>query len=82
MSAPKGGVAELVRLVRVSDPNKAVLKAALGTLAVVSSNEKNLKKMLQEGLDELLERAAKEKDERIEMFVKQLSERLHGGEQQ
>ena len=56
-----------------------VLKAALGALAVLSSDDRNLKKMQAENLDELLERSSKEKDERIAMFVSQLSERLHGG---
>jgi hypothetical protein len=74
----EGAVAELVGIVRKSEHNQAVLKAALGSLAVLSSNDRNLKRMLAEGLDELLERTAKEKDERIVMFVSQLNERLHG----
>lgn len=74
----EGAVPELVRIVRISESNKALMKAAFGALAVLSSNERNLKKMMQEGLDELLERSAKEKDERIIMFVNQLTERLHG----
>ena len=71
-------IRELVNIVRRSESNKGVLKAALGALAVLSSNEKNLKKMQAENLGELLERASKEKDERIVMFVSQLNERLHG----
>ena len=71
-------MSELVRIVRVSEFEKPVLKAALGALAVLSSDERNLKKMQADALDELLERSAKDRDERITMFVSQLTERLHG----
>ena len=42
-------VSELVRIVRVSEADKTVLKAALGALAVLSSDDRNLKKMTAEG---------------------------------
>jgi len=79
LAGQENAVSELVRIVRVSEVDKSVLKAALGALAVLSSDDRNLKKMQAENLDELLERSSKEKDERIAMFVSQLSERLHGG---
>ena len=34
---------------RVSEADKSVLKAALGSLAVLSSDDRNLKKMMAEG---------------------------------
>ena len=78
LAGQENAVSELVRIVRVSEFEKPVLKAALGALAVLSSDECNLKKMQADALDELLERSAKDRDERITMFVSQLTERLHG----
>jgi len=81
LAGTENAVSELVRIVRVAAADKSVLKAALGALAVLSSDERNLKKMVAEGLNGLLEYAAKEKDERITMFVNQLQERLAGGDE-
>jgi len=80
LAGQENAVGELVRIVRVSEVDKGVLKAALGALAVLSSEERNLKKMQAEDLATLLERSRKEKDERIVMFVSQLEERLHGSQ--
>ena len=49
-----------------------------GTTREVPVTEAWLKKMQAEGMDELLERSVKDKDERIAMFVSQLFARLHG----
>ena len=51
-------------------------QACLGALAVLSSDDRNLKVMRNDKLDELLMRSANDKDERIQMFVSQLEERL------
>lgn len=77
----EGAITALASIVRkTQDGNKPALKAALGALAVLTSEQKNIAKLRTEGLD--LERyanyAAKEKDERVKMFVTQLNERLFG----
>mmetsp|Transcript_22053 Transcript_22053/g.46701 ORF Transcript_22053/g.46701 Transcript_22053/m.46701 type:complete len:809 (-) Transcript_22053:456-2882(-) len=76
MVGEQGGIAALSQIIRRSDRNKAVLKACLGALAVLSSDENNLNKLRADDLD--LDRFAKDKDERLIMFVKQLLERLYG----
>lgn len=43
---------------------------------MLSSDDRNLKVMRNDKLDELLMRSANDKDERIQMFVSQLEERL------
>jgi hypothetical protein len=53
-----------------------VLKAALGALAVLSSDERNLATMRAEGMEQQVEKYLKCKDEKIQAFVKQLVERL------
>ena len=60
--------------------NKPTLKAALGALAVLTSEQKNVGKLRSEGLnlETYANLAAKEKDERVKMFVQQLQERLYG----
>lgn len=73
----EAGVVALTDVVKKSEGNKPVLKAALGALAVLSSTEKNLSKMRAEHLE--IDKFLKEKDERIVMFVKQLNERLYPG---
>ena len=78
LAGQENAVSELVRIVRVSEADKAVVKAALGALAVLSSDDRNLKKMQAEGMDELLKRSSKDRDERIALFVRQITERLHG----
>jgi len=81
LAGTEGAVSQLVAIVRKSEANKGVLKAALGALAVLSSDERNLKNMMAEDLDTLLDRVqsmSKEKDERISLFIKQLQERMHG----
>jgi len=78
LAGAEGAVSELVIIVKKAEANKPVLKAALGALAVLSSDERNLKKMIAEGLSEQLERSTKEKDDKIATFVSQLQERLHG----
>lgn len=75
-----GGIQALVRIIEQSDRNKAVLKSALGALAVLSSEDNNLTRLRAEGgLD--FEKFTKEKDERLLMFVKQLLDRLYGEKQ-
>ena len=49
LAGQENAVSELVRIVRVSEADKSVLKAALGSLAVLSSDDRNLKKMMAEG---------------------------------
>lgn len=49
LAGQENAVSELVRVVRVSEGDKSVLKAALGALAVLSSDDRNLKKMIAEG---------------------------------
>ena len=65
LAGQENAISELVRIVRASEADKPVLKAALGALAVLSSDDRNLKKMVAEGLTGLLESSAKDKDERI-----------------
>ena len=77
--AQEGTVTELVRIVRKSDLNKHVLKAALGALAVLSSDERNMKKMREERIEELTNRHSKDADERIVTFAKQIDARLDQG---
>ena len=78
LAGQEGAISELVGIVRKSAHDKGVLKAALGALAVLSSDDRNCKKMQAEGLDELLDAASRDTDERIKMFVSQLTDRLHG----
>jgi hypothetical protein len=75
----EGAIQELATIVKKSEMHKGVLKAALGALAVLTSDQKNVNTLRQEGLD--LDRYAKEKDERIRMFVNQLIERLFNDSQ-
>ena len=49
LAGQENAVSELVRIVRVSEADKTVLKAVLGALAVLSSDDRNLKKMTAEG---------------------------------
>jgi len=72
----ENGIVALTEVVKRAEQNKAVLKAALGALAVLSSDDRNLAKLRAEGLE--LDKYLKEKDERVVMFVKQLLERLYG----
>ena len=72
----ESGIVALTDIIKRSPENKAVLKATLGALAVLSSEERNLAKLRAEGLE--LDKFLKEKDERVVMFVKQLLERLYG----
>ena len=65
LAGQENAISELARIVRASEADKPVLKAALGALAVLSSDDRNLKKMAAEGLAGLLESSAKDKDERI-----------------
>ena len=62
------------------NPNPSVLKATLGALAVLSSDERNLSFMREEGMEQLVEKFAKVKDDRVQMFVKQLKDRLYANE--
>lgn len=48
LAGQEGAIPELSNIVRKSGPNKAVLKAALGALAVLSSDERNLTKLRAE----------------------------------
>lgn len=79
----EGAIPELARIVHRSQYNKPTLKAALGALAVLTSDKKNAAKLRGEGLNDLLEQFAKEKDERIQQFVNSLMDRLDpsGGDQ-
>ena len=49
LAGQENAVSELVRVVRVCEADKTVLKAALGALAVLSSDDRNVKKMTAEG---------------------------------
>ena len=53
-----------------------VLKAVLGALAVLSSDDRNMSMMKEEGMEQLIDKFAKIKDGRVQMFVKQLRDRL------
>ena len=71
------GVPALVDVLRKAPATSLpVLKAALGALAVLSSDERNLQRMRAEGMEQQVDRFVKSKDPRIAMFVKQLSGRL------
>ena len=70
------GVRALTAIVKQSANNLPVLKATLGALAVLSSDERNLAYMREEGMEQLVDKFSKVKDERVQMFVKQLKERL------
>ena len=54
-----------------------MLKATLGALAVLSSDERNLGMMREEGMEQLVEKFMKVKDDRVQIFVKQLRDRLY-----
>jgi len=69
-----GAIVALANIVRKSEANKPTLKAALGALAVLTSDEKNLSKLREEAMP--LEQFAKEKDDKIQMFVAQIQDRL------
>ncbi|KAL3912414.1 MAG: hypothetical protein SGPRY_008345 [Prymnesium sp.] len=69
-----GGIEVLVDIVKRESHNKTVVKAALGALAVLSSDQDNLVKLRNEPLD--LDMFRNEKDERLLMFVQQLLDRL------
>ena len=61
------------------DPSKwniPVLKAALGALAVLSSDERNLATMRAEGMEQAVEMYGRAKDDKMQAFVRQLTERL------
>ena len=75
------GVRALTAIVKQSTTNPPVLKATLGALAVLSSDERNLAYMREEGMEQLIEKF-KVKDDRVQMFVKQLKERLYNAETQ
>ena len=51
-------------------------EAVLGALAVLSSDERNMGMMREEGMEQLIEKFEKIKDDRVKMFVKQLKDRL------
>jgi len=80
LAGQEGAIAALASIVKKSDHNKPTLKAALGALAVLTSEQKNVGKLRSEGLnlETYANLAAKEKDERVKMFVQQLQERLYG----
>jgi len=78
LAGQEGAISELAAILRKSEHNKPTLKAALGALAVLTSDEKNVQKLRQEGI--ALDTYAKDKDERIQMFVSQLMDRLYGQE--
>lgn len=65
------GVGEQPKVWRLS-----VLKAALGALAVLSSDERNLAAIRAEGLESEVEKYKRSKDEKIIAFVQQLMERM------
>lgn len=69
-----GGIEVLVDIVKRESHNKTVVKAALGALAVLSSDQDNLVKLRNEPLD--LDMFRNDKDERLLMFVQQLLDRL------
>ena len=71
------GVRALTAIVKQASTNLPVLKATLGALAVLSSDERNLAYMREEGMEQLVEKFGKVKDDRVQMFVKQLRERLY-----
>ena len=48
---------------------------------MLSSDERNLAYMREEGMEQLIEKF-KVKDDRVQMFVKQLKERLYNAETQ
>ena len=53
-----------------------VLKSALGALAVLSSDERNLAQMRSEGMEQQVEKYLRAKDEKLQAFARQLIERL------
>ena len=57
--------------------NVPVLKAALGALAVLSSDDRNLMSMQTEGMEQAIEKYGQLKDDRVQAFVAQLTERLY-----
>ena len=70
------GVKALTAIVK-QHPSPPVLKATLGALAVLSSDERNLGIMREEGMEQLVEKFMKVKDDRVQIFVKQLRDRLY-----
>ncbi|KOO25498.1 arm repeat protein [Chrysochromulina tobinii] len=80
----EGAIPKLVAVIKKTDAagprGFAAKKAALGALAVLTSEPKNIARLRQESFD--LEKyeaqAAKDKDERVKMFIQQLHERLFG----
>ena len=70
------GVKALTAIVK-QQPSPPVLKATLGALAVLSSDELNLGMMREEGMEQLVEKFMKVKDDRVQIFVKQLRDRLY-----
>ncbi len=77
LAGAEGAIPELTNIIRKADANKQVLKAALGALAVLSSDERNLGKLRGElgGIE--LDRYLREKDEKTVTFVKQVLARLY-----
>ena len=51
-------------------------KEIRGGVHSLSSDERNLAYMREEGMEQLVEKFGKVKDDRVQMFVKQLRERL------
>ena len=70
------GVKALTTIVKQPNCSQSVLKAVLGALAVLSSDERNMGMMREEGMEQLIEKFEKIKDDRVKMFVKQLKDRL------
>ena len=70
------GVKALTTIVKQPNCAQTVLKAVLGALAVLSSDDRNMGMMREEGMEQLIEKFKKIKDDRVKMFVKQLKDRL------
>ena len=70
------GVKALTAIVKQPNCSQVVLKAVLGALAVLSSDDRNMSMMREEGMEQLIEKFEKIKDDRVKMFVKQLKDRL------
>ena len=70
------GVKALTTIVKQPNCAPAVLKAVLCALAVLSSDDRNMGMMREEGMEQLIEKFEKIKDDRVKMFVKQLKDRL------
>ena len=69
------GVKALTAIVKQPSCSQVVLKAVLGALAVLSSDDRNMSMMREEGMEQLIEKFEKIKDGRVKMLVKQLKDR-------